>query len=155
MKNIIIVIIIIILLVLGILGFVIFDNRESNVSNIEYFRFFYTRGYAYHADVTYELDCYNKCQAVVVPYGVGDEDAIVKNVDKEFVDRLLEIINKYNVDRWDGFNGTNKDVLDGDSFSLSIKTREKKYISATGYMSWPKNYGSFKAEVDALFEELM
>ena len=44
--------------------------------------------------------------------------------------------------------------LDGDSFSFSLYTEDGKSISASGYMSWPKNYGEVEKELTNIFDAL-
>ena len=76
------------------------------------------------------------------------------SVSRENVLRLEEIINRYKVGRWDGFHRSNKRVLDGNSFSLSIKTESGVTVSANGYMSYPSKYKEFRREIDDLFLNL-
>ena len=60
---------------------------------------------------------------------------------------------KYNVNKWDGFNKSDKNVLDGNSFSFSYSNTDNKSIEAHGYMKWPNNYREFRDEIKALYEK--
>lgn len=125
------------------------------MSNTISFNFFYTKGYAFNADIRYEYELKDgKYYASIKPYEVSEEDKTTKEVDKEFIIKVEEILNKYEVYKWNGFNKSDNDVLDGDSFSLSVSTEEET-ISASGYMSYPDNYLKVKNELDILFEELL
>ena len=42
--------------------------------------------------------------------------------------------------------------MDGNSFSLTVRMKNDDYISATGYMMWPKNYSNVKSELDNIFK---
>lgn len=74
--------------------------------------------------------------------------------DYEFMDKLTAIFNKYEVSRWDGFRGNDKDVLDGDGFQFYLKTDSNQAVNCSGYMQWPQNYRDMKAEVEPLFIEI-
>ena len=125
-------------------------GSNMEIKSIKSFSFFYTTGYAMNADVRYEVECTEKCIAKIKLNGVEEEKAIKKEVSSSDIRILEDILNKYNVNKWDGFNKTDKNVLDGNSFSLNIVLNDKS-ISASGYMKWPNNYGEFKKEIDMLF----
>ena len=86
--------------------------------------------------------------------GVDDEDAEEFTTDESFLRKLDEIVERNNVKKWNGFSLSNKNVLDGHGFSLSIKMENGEYLSAHSYMAWPDNYSEFCGEVTALFMEL-
>ena len=151
-KNIISLIVIVIILLL-----IALSNGGSNmeIKNIKSFTFFYTTGYAMNADVRYEVECTEKCIAKIKLNGIEEEKAIKKEMSNKEVKELEEIIDKYNINSWDGFNKTNNNVLDGDSFSLNITFKDNSNVSASGYMKWPTNYGEFLKDIDELFEKLI
>ena len=47
------------------------------------------------------------------------------------------------------------DVLDGNSFSMSITEKDDTNTSAHGYMMWPDNYHKVKEELDKLFKNIL
>ncbi len=158
MKNTILIIGLIAIILIVILLVVINKVKNKNVyiGHVERFEFFYTQGYAMNADVRYKFNHKvkdNWYKISVKEYGVSEEDAKLIEVDEEFRDKLEAIIDKYKVKSWDGFNKSDKNVLDGDSFSLSIHYPSGS-VSAHGYMSWPKNYRDFRNEIDELFGEI-
>ena len=70
------------------------------------------------------------------------------------LERIEKVLKDNHVEKWNGFNKNDKNVLDGDSFSMSITTREGEEIDAHGYMKWPTNYGEVKTELDKIFEDI-
>ena len=86
----------------------------------------------------------------VRPDGVSDEDALVLDVDGEFVRSIEEIFEKFRLEKWDGFNKSDDNVLDGNSFSFSAQIDGKR-ISAGGYMKYPSGYGDAKGRLFGLF----
>ena len=93
--------------------------------------------------------------ATIKQYGKSDEEAQKVEVSENKVKELESILNKYNVIKWNGFNQNDKNVLDGDSFSLSIHMEDDKDISASGYMKWPDNYKNVREELNSFFEDLL
>lgn len=81
----------------------------------------------------------------------SEEDALTLDVDEEFSRRLEALFEKYNLKKWDGFHGNDKNVLDGDSFGFSAKFDDGSSISAGGYMKYPKHYADAAGEVAGLF----
>ena len=87
------------------------------------------------------------------PYGIADEAATIKDVDDSFREKLEAILKQFEVGKWEGFQKSDKRVLDGDSFDLAVWFDDKTSIHASGYMKWPKNYREFRDAIDALFEK--
>lgn len=129
----------------------IFEGKK--IENIKHLYFSYTSGYAMYSYTTYELDCNDKCILKVKPDGLPDEEKQEVEIPKE---KLLEIeskLNEYNVSRWNGFNKSDKYVLDGDSFSFNLDYNDNDKISAHGYMIWPNNYSNVKSYLINTFNE--
>ena len=76
-------------------------------------------------------------------------------VDEPVLEKLGEIVGKYRLDLWDGFDKTNKRVMDGNSFTLSVTLTDGKTISAHGSNRFPDGYDEAKQEICALFEDLI
>ena len=142
-----------ILIILCIIMFRKEDDIVKSIDSIKYFRFSYSNGYMANSSQSYEINCDEKCILTLKPKYIPDDEAVEVELSKEEIDKLIEIINKYNVSKWNGFNKSDKYVLDGDSFSLSITALDNEHISAMGYMMYPKNYGEFRSEVDSMFEK--
>ena len=133
----------------------LFHSSEVPISEISHFRFFFTQGYAMYADTSYELDVADgKITATYKPWGAPNENALSKEVSEEFRTKLQDILKELEVGKWNDFDKVDKNVLDGDSFSLSIRFENDDSISASGYMKWPNNFRDFKEKVSALFGKL-
>ena len=136
---------------------IIFTKNKSNnnISNIKHFSFSYTVGYAMNARVRYEIDYDNNdYKTSIIPNGIPDEDKLEVKIDKEVIDRIEQVLNKYNISKWNGFDKVDKNVLDGDSFSLYLRMQNDKTIEASGYMKWPEDYGKVRSELDSIFMEI-
>lgn len=154
MKRIIIVMGTFLFIVVLVGCFVFFKDRPKKINKIEdikSFHYSYTVGNYYEASVVYELECKDKCSLKIKRERVTIEDATIYEVDRELVDELEDILNKYNVGHWNGFDKNNRNVLDGNSFTLSIKMDNNEEVYARGYMKWPKNYQEVKKDIIDLF----
>ncbi len=143
---------IIIFLVVGLI-WLYFRKKEVPITSIKKFRYHYTTGYAMNDDVFYELNCEKKCIIKIKQNGEREEEAHKISVKKEFIQELEGILKKYNVGTWNGFQKTNPNVLDGNSFSMNILFQDGTSIDASGYMSYPKHYRDVKKELNELFEK--
>ena len=138
-----------IIIVLGGCCYLLFRNKnkinvnELEVSNIKSFYFGYSNGYMINSNIRYELK-------------IEDEKYIAKTIEvsKDIMDKASEIFKKYEVNKWDGFNKSDHNVMDGDSFSLGIWFNDDKSIHASGYMMWPDNYRNVREEISDLFMEI-
>lgn len=65
---------------------------------------------------------------------------INKEIDSSKLEELAKLINKEKIYEWNNFEEKKEGVLDGNSFSLTIKYDDGKTITAKGYMKYPKNY---------------
>ena len=136
-------------------GSVVLLNNKKEIKDIKSFSFDTVDGMAINAGVKYSIKLEeNKYIATIRKNGKSEEDETKKEIFNEKVKELENILNKYNVSKWNGFNKSNKNVLDGHSFSLSIKLGDDSYVSASGYMRWPKNYKNVRNELKEFFEKL-
>ena len=78
------------------------------------------------------------------------EDKQEVELDKKTMNKIIDILNKYDVVNWDGFNETDNNVLDGNSFHMNLTIQDNKNISASGYMMYPDNYKYVKKELDEI-----
>ena len=99
------------------------------------------------------MECEDKCLLKFKDEGITEEEAPVYEVDNEDVKRLESILNKYNVGSWNGFSKSDHNVLDGNSFSLYLRTEDDDTVEASGYMKWPKNYEEVKEEIISFFDK--
>lgn len=56
---------------------------------------------------------------------------------------------------WDGFSGTDADVLDGESFSMSVSFADGSVISAGGTNCFPERYYENKEKLEEFFFSLI
>ena len=126
------------------------------ITDIRSFRFSYQTGNYMNGSVSYELKLEEdgSYTARIKPNTVAEEDAETFAVGKEFTDELAAFLREKKVQRWNGFQKSDKRVLDGKGFSFSLWTTEDKNISASGYMRWPRDYGEVKAGIEAIFAKL-
>ena len=76
-------------------------------------------------------------------------------LEAEEVRKIEALFEKYGVGKWNGFNKNAKNVLDGNTFSLSVKMTEDQSIEAHGYMRYPSNYSKVADYLQALMEKLI
>lgn len=142
------------LLIIGIIIFVCcFKTKKIEIGEFKYFEFGYSTGYAMYSSVNYRVDCDDKCIAKIKPDGVADEEKVEVELSEKEINQLISILNKYDVGKWDGFKKNDKSVMDGNSFHIYIKMKNDDYLSASGYMKWPKNYGNVCGELDSFFNK--
>ena len=88
------------------------------------------------------------------PSGVPDEQALRKQVVFDFAESLSQLMRDMKINRWNGFDKSNRMVMDGTGFSLDVRFTNGKELRAHGYMKWPKGYGEFSGTVAGRFREL-
>ena len=149
------------IIVVGVIAAVVYYyilpvlNKPVEVDDISYFSFTYTTGYDVNAYVAYTVECSSeKCTARVKLNGAEEDEAVIKDVDQEFLDKIKEIIVENHVEKWNGFNKSNKRIMDGNSFTLKVIMKNNQKIDAYGYMKWPNNYGTVSEQFDGLFGSL-
>ena len=147
------------LLLLGIIAVIVLiivlnKHKKINITNIKSISFSYNNGYALNSDVLYKIECSDKCITTIVPYGTSRDDQKEFIVDKSVLEDIEKVLNKYNVEKWNGFNKVDKNVLDGNSFSIYIKMSDGSKVEASGYMMWPNNYSNVKEELDKIFNNI-
>lgn len=129
-------------------------KKEIEIKDIYSFNISYSKGYAINANIRYEMIFdkeKNKYIAKIKPYGILEKDKKEFVVDNDKIIELENILKKHYVEKWDGFNKMAKDVLDGDSFYLSVFMNDNNSIHASGYMMWPDGYGEFILDIDEFF----
>ena len=81
---------------------------------------------------------------------------VVECITREpILKELGAIAGKYRLDRWDGFDKTDKRASDGSSFTLHITLADGGTISAHGSNRFPDNYSAAAQEIRAVFEEFV
>ena len=79
----------------------------------------------------------------------GDE---FQPVDEGIIDALFEVVEKYDLYRWDGFDKTRSGVLDGEDFRLVIRFSDGTSIQANGNNAFPENYFDAMSEMEHILD---
>lgn len=120
---------------------------DASLIHFEYGYGSYFGGY-----FTFTMDTTDDGQVHLVAYGSNgvdlDEDLLT---DPSAMENIQNIIESHNISQWNGFDETNKDIMDGASFSLTATYDDGSTITATGYMIFPEN---FEEAHDELFNYL-
>ena len=138
--------------VILLMGFLFGCKEKFTISDITYLEFRYSVGNWCDARVSYQLQLEDQVYTVSIKQkGISEENADVFVVEKEFVKEIENVLNEYHVEKWNGFNKSDLNVLDGNVFDLYLKNSNNENLSAQGYMKWPKNYNEVKNELDQIF----
>lgn len=126
------------ILVVGVIFFVGNSKQEKYEGDIVSFEYNYgDYNGGYYNYKIYKQDDKNYIKAKGM-------NGIELNVEKEVDDTVLKDISKIVKDNriyeWNGFDKKDSHILDGYSFSLTIKYSDGKEIKANGYMKYPNNY---------------
>lgn len=69
-----------------------------------------------------------------------NQEADMQPVDEEIMAKLNAWVDEYDIRSWDGFDMTQKHVMDGSGFRLSITLSTGETIYAHGSNAYPKGY---------------
>ena len=72
----------------------------------------------------------------------------------EAADQLLEIIEKYDLESWDGFSESATGVLDGQGFWIEFTLTDGTHVSARGDNAFPEHYFDAIGAIQELLDEL-
>ena len=129
--------------------------ESFDIKDIARFDFGYSVGYAMNNLCSYKIDLVDdKYIASYKKNEIPEEDRLSKEISKEKVAELENKLKELNVDKWNGFDGNDKNVLDGNDFHLYITNGDNKRFSARGYEEWPDNYGTVKGMIEEFFLDL-
>lgn len=148
---------IVIIIVVGILFFSFFKlfyrkNKNNTIKSIKSLE--YTSSDGRSSYINYKIVCNDECFLEGKPYGLYNDDVFKFKIDDKDISLILDVLNKYHVEKWDGFDKADKHVLDGTSFSFYLTTKEGVKISAHGYMKYPNNYSEVMGELKSIFERV-
>ena len=131
-------------------------KKKIEIKDTKSFEFGYSVGNYMNGSYLYKLVLKddNKYYAFYKADGVSEEDMLTKEIDKDKVLELENILNKHNIYKWDGYSKSDKNVLDGNGFHLYYHRTDREGISASGYMMYPKGYNDFKSDIISFYEEL-
>lgn len=128
------------------------EKTKKEIKDIVKLEYSYTSGMAIDDYARYTVECVDiNCTYTIKPSGKKKEEEKVIKFDNGLIKLVEEMLTKYDVYSWDGFDKNDSNVLDGNSFSLSIKLKNGDTISARGYMMWPDHYDIVSNELDDFF----
>lgn len=158
MKKVLTIIFIIFLFIIifSLFGFIIFlviTNKPKKIESIKTLHYSFSNGYSMNAYTVYDLECDEDCYVTVKPHGYPEDRTSKYKISEDKIDELIKVFNDNKVLSWDGYHKNNKYVLDGDSFSFSLTTKEGLSVSASGYMKWPDNYFTVQSAIEKLLSD--
>ena len=142
----------------AILLFALFfgGTKPVKIGEIEYFHFGYNNGSMANASVSYTMERKDGAYtASIKPLYEPEEATKIVTVDESFARELEQLLVQYKVGKWNGFNKSNKMVMDGTNFGLSVIMTDGASLDAHGYMKWPKNYSEVRNGIEELFDRSM
>ena len=82
-----------------------------------------------------------------------DEEKSVP-ADGAVLGKLTDLYRSLRLAEWDGFNKSDRSVLDGTDFSLSVTFADGKTLYAAGSNAFPERYGTFRDELEKIARPL-
>ena len=133
-------------------GFLKKSHNAPTIDSISTLHFSYSTGTMINSQVSYDVECKKECTAAIKPDGVPTEAAKTISLNDEAIKQIIALLNDNSVVNWDGFNKSDQDVLDGNSFSFSLSANQGEIkVSAHGYMKWPDHYTEVRDGFDSIF----
>ncbi len=153
MKKKILIVVVIILIILGIVGLILMlgknkDKEDIKEKEIESFEYEYGGGTAYKNYKIYVIDG----KTYISSNGVNQ--MMEKEIDNSVLNDISKIVRENEIDKWDGFNERDENIMDGNSFSLKIKYADGEEINAYGYMKYPENYRTGHNKLSSYLEKI-
>ena len=84
-----------------------------------------------------------------------EEGDIIVEADESILDRIRQLYLKHKAYKWNGYNKSNPNVLDGSSFSEYMDFEDGGSLSIQGSNSRPNGYGAFEDEFEELIRPLI
>ncbi len=70
--------------------------------------------------------------------------------DGAVLSELTDLYRSLRIAEWDGFDKSDRSVLDGTDFTLSITFRDGKTLHAAGSNAFPQNFAAFRREMEEI-----
>ena len=99
---------------------------------------------------------YDSYEIVRLPdgYSVSVSGGTAQRLDGQTVRALAAVIEKYALSRWDGFDRSRADVLDGEGFRLEIEFTDGSAIRAFGDNAFPADYFDAMGELQEILDDM-
>jgi len=91
---------------------------------------------------------------LLLSLNAGDRELEILT-EEDVLGQLGAIAAEHRLDRWDGFDKSDRRALDGTGFTLTMITADGEIIEAHGSNAFPKGYGEAKAAIEEVFEEFI
>ena len=85
----------------------------------------------------------------------NEEEPYPIPVKQAWVNTLTGFIRQYDMMSWDGFSGSDPDLLDGTHFQMDFSFLDGTTVHASGYGMFPGNYSEATSAIDAHFMQLL
>ena len=85
-------------------------------------------------------------------YRVSVSDGEAQGIDGASVEALMGVIDKYGLERWDGFDESTPYVLDGEGFWLEFTLTDGTRVQARGDNAFPEDYFPAMGEIWQILE---
>lgn len=156
MKKVIIIASVLMVVIVGLFLLSFVSKTTNDIVGITSFHYSYSSGDTLYDGVSYDIysRSKNKYELIYKADEVPARDAIKVNISQEDMNKLEEILNEYKVARWNGFNESDRYILDGNSFHLNIDYRDGGYVTAYGYMKYPNNYFEAQKKIESYLRDL-
>lgn len=115
------------------------DGKE-NISSLSY-----SHTGTYIGDI-YSYKIYNEKEKVKLKVefmNINEDNPDIVEIKEDTLDKIMELVKKYNVNKWNGYDKYATNVLDGSSFYMKIRLDNKKSIIFSGYNCEPNGYYKF------------
>lgn len=86
-------------------------------------------------------------------YRIQNDDGEPRAFSPALAAELERVIAEYDLEAWDGFSGSNPNVLDGESFSLTLTCADGSTVYASGENAFPERYHDAVDDIMAILEE--
>ena len=86
-------------------------------------------------------------------YGLEEITGVPLDADETQAVLALPLLADFSL--WDGFHRTNSDVLDGDSFSLTLRFADGTEIAASGSNAYPEGYQAGYTAIRDCFDPII
>ena len=126
--------------------------KKKKITKLNKLYFCYQVGNYMNGSIAYTLDV-PKLKLTYKPDKKSEEESITYKVDDSLVTEIENKLNELNVIKWDKFHKSNKRVLDGNCWALSITYKKEKMVYAHGYEKYPRNYKEVKVFLDEIFSK--
>lgn len=87
-------------------------------------------------------------------YQVSVNNGPFRKLDPAVADALCQVIETWDLFRWDGFDESMSDVLDGEGFSLEVLFSDGASIRAWGDNAFPEDYFEAAGELQDILEDI-